>query len=241
MDADISVIVRTHNSGKTLTKCLKEVRAQELPPPLMSEIIVVDHESTDNTVEIARRYARKVFSFTELRPNGGYTPGAALNAGAEEAEGSVLVFLSSHCFPAHKNSLAAFILAATQYAEHCAQAGIKTDMGGMYGRQLPGKNLSDLERVQLYNVFGEEWQGQAADAKFFNGYSCILGAAWKQFPFDETLETYEDRDWAQRVQAVGGKIIYTPTASVVRMVPFFHPENVAAQRRIIERPWKETQ
>jgi len=45
--SDVSVIVVTYNSAKWIERCLESVRGHET--------IVVDHGSTDDTLEIVRR------------------------------------------------------------------------------------------------------------------------------------------------------------------------------------------
>lgn len=50
----VSVVVPTRNSSRFLAICLQSVRAQTYPH---IELIVVDNNSTDDTVEIAGRYA----------------------------------------------------------------------------------------------------------------------------------------------------------------------------------------
>ena len=50
----VSVVVITKNEEANIAACLESVK-------LADEIIVVDDESTDNTVEIARRYTDKIF------------------------------------------------------------------------------------------------------------------------------------------------------------------------------------
>jgi len=49
-----SVQVLTLNSGKTLEKCLESVKD-------FAEIIILDGNSTDNTIEIAKRYTDKIY------------------------------------------------------------------------------------------------------------------------------------------------------------------------------------
>ena len=50
----VSVIIPTRNSGQTIEKCLKSIRQQSYPH---IEVIVVDNFSTDNTREIAKKFA----------------------------------------------------------------------------------------------------------------------------------------------------------------------------------------
>lgn len=57
----ISVIVHTRNEEGNLAACLESVK------DLAEEIIVMDMESTDKTVEIARRYTDKVYSHPFIR------------------------------------------------------------------------------------------------------------------------------------------------------------------------------
>lgn len=54
----LSVVLAVHNEEKNLARCLDSVKQ------LADEIIVVDGESTDKTVDIARKYTTKVISTT---------------------------------------------------------------------------------------------------------------------------------------------------------------------------------
>jgi glycosyltransferase involved in cell wall biosynthesis len=51
----LSVIIITHNEGHQLAACLDSVCFAD-------EIVIVDSESTDNTVEIAKQYTQKVYN-----------------------------------------------------------------------------------------------------------------------------------------------------------------------------------
>jgi glycosyltransferase involved in cell wall biosynthesis len=54
----ISVVLTTHNEAKNIERCLDSVK------DFADEIVVVDGESTDNTVELAKKYKAKVISTT---------------------------------------------------------------------------------------------------------------------------------------------------------------------------------
>ncbi len=77
----ISVVVPAYNEEKFLEACLKSL-ANQIEKPY--EIIVVDNNSTDKTVEIAKKYHAKIVK----EPNQGRTP--ARNAGFNLAKGDVI-------------------------------------------------------------------------------------------------------------------------------------------------------
>lgn len=54
MKENLSVVILVKNEEQRIAKCLDSVRWAD-------EIIVVDDESTDRTVEVARKYTDKVF------------------------------------------------------------------------------------------------------------------------------------------------------------------------------------
>ncbi len=66
MENTLSVFLITRQEGKNLDKCLSSVK------DIADEIIIVDSGSTDNTLEIAKKYGAKIFhkefvSFTEQK------------------------------------------------------------------------------------------------------------------------------------------------------------------------------
>jgi len=87
---DISVIIPSYNSHKTLGACLDSLLAQEESP---REIIVVDSSEGDETLRLlaaypevrVRKVPRRIF------------PGPARNRGAKLAGGSVLAFIDADC------------------------------------------------------------------------------------------------------------------------------------------------
>ena len=56
----ISFIVPTFNSGKVLDKCLNSIVKQNYPKELI-EILIIDGGSIDDTIEIAKKYTKKIY------------------------------------------------------------------------------------------------------------------------------------------------------------------------------------
>jgi len=81
----VSVVVPTRNSARTLERCLESIRGQDHRP---IELIIVDNASTDQTLEIARRYGDVVENF-------GHERSAQRNRGAALAHGHYLLFVDS--------------------------------------------------------------------------------------------------------------------------------------------------
>ena len=81
----VSIVIPTYNSEKTLSKCLKSIRNQTYKN---IEIIVVDKNSRDKTVDIAKNYNAKVFQLNVERAE-------AKNFGLKNATGKYIFFVDS--------------------------------------------------------------------------------------------------------------------------------------------------
>lgn len=86
-----SVIVPCRDAAGTLERSLTAILAQELDGPF--EVIVADDRSADRSVEIAAAHHVRVVSAQAAGP------GAARNAAASVATGSILAFTDADCFP----------------------------------------------------------------------------------------------------------------------------------------------
>ena len=95
---DIGVVIVTFNSGETIKKCLSSV----LENSPGTEIIVVDNNSSDNTVEIIKSFREKVM-LIEAGDNLGFSK--SNNLGASFAKSSFLVFLNPDTEILQKGSL----------------------------------------------------------------------------------------------------------------------------------------
>lgn len=86
----VSVIVPTYNSGAFLDACLQSITEQSYQN---IEIIIVDQESSDNTVEIAKKHRVKIVTLP--KPKFYSPPTQSRNAGASAANGQILYHLDS--------------------------------------------------------------------------------------------------------------------------------------------------
>jgi len=86
----ISVIVPTLNSADTIRDALSSIFSNELPRRLF-EVLIMDYNSTDSTVEIAKEFPTRVYN-CEKRGHG-----TARNLGIREAKGEILCFTDSDC------------------------------------------------------------------------------------------------------------------------------------------------
>jgi glycosyltransferase involved in cell wall biosynthesis len=88
MPPRISIIIPTLEEGLFLEKTLENLKSLTLP----HEVIVTDGGSTDNTLEVARRYTDKITVWDKPHRQ---TFGEAKNAGATLATGDYLVFIDA--------------------------------------------------------------------------------------------------------------------------------------------------
>lgn len=85
----ISVLIRNKNESKALNKALKSIHNQHFTVPF--EIVVIDDDSSDNSIEVAHQYGCKVISLD--RP---FTYGYAINFGVKHCQYEIILLLSSH-------------------------------------------------------------------------------------------------------------------------------------------------
>jgi glycosyltransferase involved in cell wall biosynthesis len=89
----ISVVVPLYNSAKHLESCISALLSQTYPSSAY-EIIMVDNNSTDNSIKVIMKYPR--IKLLSEKKQGSY---AARNRGVAESKGSVIAFTDSDCIP----------------------------------------------------------------------------------------------------------------------------------------------
>ena len=190
----VSIIVRTKNEEKWISSCLKAVFDQDYKN---FEVIIVDNNSSDLSLERAKEFKVKTINIEKFKP------GKAINDGIRNSSGEIIVCLSGHCIPTSENWLSNLIKELSN-----------SKIAGVYGRQEPFSFSSDLDKRDLINLFGLDKKIQIKDTFFHNANSSFSRKIWEKFPFDENITNIEDRLWAEKVISSGLQIIYEPSASV---------------------------
>lgn len=190
----VSVILRTKNEGTYLGQVIQSLLAQEYEADL--EIVVVDSGSSDDTIKIAQYFGCQLI---EIPPQE-FSFGRALNIGAAEARGELLVNLSGHAVPVDNT-----------YLRHLTAPFEAESVWATFGRDVPHPGCCPSQARDIEEWFPEEWMERSR--YFSNANACLRKVAWQAFPFDEELTGAEDAKWAQEVLATGHRIVYVPTAT----------------------------
>ena len=193
---EVSIIIRTKNEERWIRHCLAMVYKQDFHD---FEIILVDNQSTDHTVEVALR--NPLITVVKIDK---YFPGHALNEGIRASKGRFIVCLSAHCIPKSTNWLSTL---RRNFDED-------KELAGVYGRQLPVSFTDAIDKRDMLIVFGLDRRVQIKDFFFHNANSMLRRDIWEEFPFDEQVTNIEDRVWGKAVIEASYRIVYDPDAAV---------------------------
>jgi glycosyltransferase involved in cell wall biosynthesis len=192
----VSIIIRTKNEERWIGHCLKRIHSQNYEN---YEIILVDSDSEDNTVEKAQR-----IGIDKLVKIKNYRPGFAINEGINVSSGEFIIILSAHCLPISNNWI----------KEMVDEISSNEKIVGVYGKQVPMDFSSNEDKRDLLIVFGDDPRIQIKDTFFHNANSIIKKEIWNKFKFDNNIKNIEDRIWAKKVLSNGYQIKYTPDGAV---------------------------
>ena len=210
----VSIIIRSKNEEKWIGLCLSMIYKQTYQN---FEVILVDNNSTDKTIQKAKLWPIKLVKIKK------FLPGDAINKGIEISSGKIIVCLSAHCIPKDINWLQSLIKPLSQ-----------NKVAGVYGKQIPLSSSSAMNKRDLYIVFGEDKKIQRKDTFFHNANSAFLRETWRKYPFNPSVTNIEDRIWGQEVISAGLKIIYEPKSVVYHHHGIHQDANEERAKKIIK-------
>ena len=194
-DPRIGIVVRTKNEEQWIGKCLSAIFDQDYQN---FEVVIVDNNSVDSTVKIAKRFpVKKVVNIEK------FLPGLAINLGIAETTGEYISCISAHCIPKNNQWLRKLI---TNFDD--------PHVAGVYGRQVPLKYTENVDKRDLLTVFGLDRKIQIKDYFFHNANSMVRRDVLSSIPFDDVVTNVEDRVWGKAVTDKGYKLVYEPEAAV---------------------------
>ncbi len=215
----ISVVLRAKNEAFWMDKCLTALRNQRVPD---IDVVLVDNESTDDTVVISERHGVTVRTISRDE----FSYGRALNIGIEAARHDVVALLSSHCVPIDE-------LWADYLLAHLGPDG-DPEVCGVYGRQEPMPDTSAIDKRDLWTTFRDERVRQRRDYFFHNANSGIRKSIWRDEPFDEEIRGVEDREWGKRMIRLGHEIVYEPHLRVYHQHGIHQGRDEGRAKRVAE-------
>ncbi|MCD6318889.1 glycosyltransferase [Candidatus Aerophobetes bacterium] len=198
----ISVIILTKNEEKNIGKCLEYLYNQTYKD---FEVIVVDANSTDRTVEIAKSYGAKVI---KEKKKGGF--GYARNLGVKHAKGDLIVFLDADVF-----------LIDTETLKKSYESLVNYKVDGVWGKLLfpntpLGTYLSRPYEVPL--TITQNWGYRPPRT---TSYLMLKKDVFDDVGyFDETFDIgCEDQEFFYRLYKYRKKLLYNPDIKIFHNIP----------------------
>ena len=170
----VSVVITTKNEEKNIENCLRSIREQTFTD---IEIIVVDNFSEDQTTEVAKQYAAKVYFKGNERS-------AQRNYGAMVASGKYLLYLDAD------------MILSPSLIEECVEKFECADVDALY---IPEKIVGKGFWIKVRDFERSFYTGTVIDAVRFLKRQLFL----KVGGFDEALVGPEDWDFDRKIRQVG--------------------------------------
>ncbi len=192
----VSIIIPLFNGENTIEECMSSLRSLQYPHPY--EIIIIDNNSSDRSVEKIKPYVNghTVRLYSE-RKQGSY---AARNKGIRLARGAFIAFTDADCI-VQKDWLTNI---TKRLEEHT--------VGGVGGKIVPYRPETDLERFGDKYIFNEEKK----PFPYLGTGNCVFrkDVLWELHLFDERFLSGGDVDLSLRIQKQGYRLLYQPDAVI---------------------------
>ncbi|MGC8660279.1 MAG: mycofactocin biosynthesis glycosyltransferase MftF [Desulfomonilaceae bacterium] len=199
----VSVIVPVYNRAKDIRSCLESLSKVDYPRNAL-EIIVVDDNSSDETVETVKNYPVKLIV---QRQNLGQS--AARNAGVMAAKGEILAFIDSDCI-AQPNWL-------RELLPHFDDPR-NVLVGGYVDSYYKATALDRYEEANsALNMGAKSAVGFGKESDFYVPTCNMLvrrEAYLKVGGLDDRMRVGEDVDLCWRLKAHGYRLVYVPTGRI---------------------------
>lgn len=193
----VSVIVPVYNDSKRIKLCLECLTRQSYGKESY-EIIIVDNNSSDDTMDMVKKYPVKLLS--EKKFQSSY---AARNKGLKESQGEIIAFTDSDCQPEKK------------WLENGVRAMLSEKVDLVAGKVSflfsnendPFEICDSIEHMQQENYVKN---GSGATANLFVKKKVFDGIGF----FPNNVKSGGDGSWTKNATTGGYKLIYCQNAIV---------------------------
>ncbi len=191
----LSVLIRNLNEEKNLQQTLLALQKQQTN--FEYEIVVIDNESDDNSVQIAERMNCKVFPLERSK----FTFGHAMNYGISKCSGEFILTLSSHVILLNEF----FLEKIPAYFKDASVAAIRFVLA-----TLPAQVAESIQHGAKRLEFNAD-AGFAANnwTNFIvNHCSAIRRSCWEIQKFNEQIFSSEDKLWSLDILKKNYSLLY---------------------------------
>jgi GT2 family glycosyltransferase len=220
----LSVVIPVFNSACELQQCLASLRSSQTQP---FECIVVDDESTDDSVGVASRHGARVLS-TGQRCG----PARARNIGAKAATGEIVLFLDADVC-VRPDTIARIV------AEFAADPMLDGIIGS-YDNLPSAPNFVSQYRNLMHHFVHQNSNRQATT--FWAGCGAIRRQVFLDFGgFDEKFNSpaIEDIELGYRLSQAGRKLLLRPDLQVKHLKQWGFRSMLKADFFYRALPWSE--
>jgi glycosyltransferase involved in cell wall biosynthesis len=202
MEKFISIIIPNYNGSATIGKCLDAAFASRYGK---FEVIVADDCSTDDSIEIIRRFPCKL---VRIEKHSGVS--TARNQGAQNSRGELLFFTDADCL-IREDALSLANAAMGEYTNAV--------IGGTY-TPLP----LDADFFSVFqSLFVHYSETKNKEPDYIAGHAMVIDADVfrKSGGFDEHfLPLFEDVDFSHRLRRAGCRLVMQPGILVTHIFNF---------------------
>jgi len=203
----LAIIIPTRNGGNNLARLLDSINNQKCE---IKRRIIIDSESTDNTVEIARKYHWEILQIKKKDFDHGATRQKALDFAADT---DIVVFMTQDAVLVDDSSIATLI--------ECFK---DDNVCATYGRQIPHShakplgaharlfNYTEKSRDQTFEGISQFGIKTAFISNSFSAYRCFALQEIGGFPTGVILG--EDTYVAAKLILKGYQVFYNSDAKV---------------------------
>ncbi|HEY6979118.1 MAG TPA: glycosyltransferase family 2 protein [Chitinophagaceae bacterium] len=220
----LSVLIRNLNEGKQLEQTLCSLKRQ--CTDFEHEVVVIDNESDDNSVEIAKQMGCKVFTLKRAA----FTFGHALNYGIKKCQGEIILILSAHVILLNEF----FLQNIPQYFDDLKVAGLR-----FVHAVSPEQVVDGIQNGPQQLIYSDSSNFVLDNWKNFivNHCAAVRKSYCEEVGFNEQVFASEDKIWSLAILKKGYSILYDVPGFYVYAKPFNRTTKI--KRATIEEAAKQ--